>query len=77
MSQELRAYQPFSQPYGYQNYPMTPHHYGAYPMSHPYGYHHGYHDGYYHGYQHALDLHVVHVHGHRNPTHPYIPTDIN
>jgi hypothetical protein len=75
MSQDQRAYQPFSQPYGYQSYPMKPHHHGTYPMHHPHGYHHGYHDGFYHGYQHALDLHV-HVLRNPNPADAYIPTEI-
>jgi hypothetical protein len=35
MSQDQRAYLSFSQPYGYQSYPMTTHHHGAYPMHHP------------------------------------------
>jgi hypothetical protein len=75
MSQNERAYQPL-QLYGYQNYPMNPH-YGTHPMHHPPGYHHGYHDGYHHGYQHALQIHYLHIHGHRQPSDAYIPTAIN
>jgi hypothetical protein len=72
MTQDQRAYQSFSQPYGYQSYPMSPYDYGTYPIHHPHGYHHGYHHGFYHGYQHALDLHV-HVQRNRNPADRIYP----
>jgi hypothetical protein len=32
MSQNQRAFQPYTQPYGYQSYPMNPHHHGIYPI---------------------------------------------
>jgi hypothetical protein len=79
MSQDQRAYQPYSQPYGSHHYPMQ-HHHQTYPVHHNmyhHGYQDGYHHGYHHGYYHAHGQHYGHVPGHRESANAYIPTEIN
>jgi hypothetical protein len=77
MSLDQRAYQPYTQPYGYQQYSQSlpMHHQGGHVSHH--GHHPMYHHGYMYGYYHAHGHHYGHVPGHREPANAYIPTEIN